>query len=111
MTTATTAATTATTGRAPSIADIARRLEAAGSHYFDRDTLRFFGQTRRDFRARYLKDGRLVVYARTHRGWDCGFEGAVSSLAVVDMVAGDTHGIFDKSDQADVIAEINGGRC
>lgn len=93
--------------RAPSISEIKARLEAAGSHYFDRGTLRFFGQRVRDFRARYLRDGRLVIYARTHRGWDIAPEHGVSSLAVVDMETGDT-GSVSGADKEAILAELNG---
>lgn len=80
--------------RRPTIAEIARHNEQAGGHYFDRGTLRFFGQRRGDFRVRVLKgaDGsrRIIVLAFTHAGWDCGFEGRPSSLAEFDEKTGNT---------------------
>lgn len=89
--------------KTPTIAEIAAKNQEAGGHYFDRGTLRFFGQTRKDFRARTLKDGRIVVYSRQHRGWDIG--GGIVSLAVFDKVTGDTN---TPEDKAAVIAEIEG---
>ena len=44
------------------IAEIAAANNRAGGHYFDRDTLKFFGQTRRMFRAIH-KAARVFVYA------------------------------------------------
>ena len=81
------------TMRAPSIAEIAAHNERAGGYYFSRETLRFFGQTRKDFRSRYLPDGRIIVYSRAHRGWNIG--GGVVSLAVYDPETGLTHSPAD----------------
>ena len=49
------------------VASIARRNSEAGRHYFDRDTLRFFNQTRRDFRVAHIA-GRVFVYGQG-RDW------------------------------------------
>jgi hypothetical protein len=40
--------------RCPTIAEIARHNEQAGGHYFDPGTLRFFGQTLGDFKAKRI---------------------------------------------------------
>jgi len=45
------------------VAEIARRNHAAGMHYFDADTLRFFSQRRSDFRAVTI-NGRVFVFGR-----------------------------------------------
>ena len=73
--------------RCPTIAEIARRNEQAGGHYFDPGTLRFFGQTRGDFKAKRI-GGRVIVYAFTHNGWNIGFSGRPSSLAEFDEKTG-----------------------
>lgn len=76
--------------KTPSIAEIAEHNSRTGGHYFDKDTLRFFGQRRGDFRARTLKDGRIIVYAYTHRRWDnIGFGGKPSSLAEYNPTTGE----------------------
>ena len=74
--------------KTPTIAEIAAHNASTGGHYFDRDTLRFFGQKRGDFRARTLKDGRIIVYAYAHRRFSLDFGGRPSSLAVYDPSTG-----------------------
>lgn len=37
--------------------------ERAGYYFFNRKTMRFFGQTMKDFKVINRKDGRVVVYA------------------------------------------------
>jgi hypothetical protein len=51
------------------IAAIAQELMSAGNHYFDRETLRFFGQRRSDFRV-YTGGDRIFMFASASRGWD-----------------------------------------
>ena len=75
--------------RCPTIAEIARHNEQAGGHYFDRGTLRFFGQTRGDFKAKRI-GGRVIVFAYAHKGWDIGFSGRPSSLAEYNETTGET---------------------
>jgi hypothetical protein len=88
--------------KTPTIAEIAAHNARTGGHYFDRDTLRFFRQTRRDFRARTLADGRVVVYAYAHRCWDgLDFGGKPSSLAVYDPETGDVSTPADKEELRD----------
>lgn len=48
----------------PTISQLAYLDETHGGYYFSRATLRFFGQTRRDFRVKRLSDGRIAVYSR-----------------------------------------------
>lgn len=73
----------------PTIAEIAAHNERIGGHYFDRATLRFFGQMRRDFRVKRLDDGRIIVYAYAHRKWDISFRGRPSSLAEYNPSSGE----------------------
>lgn len=50
------------------LGDIVQRAKEAGSHYFDRDTLKFFGQRLSDFHA--VKVGsREFVYGRQGKGF------------------------------------------
>jgi hypothetical protein len=60
---------TTTKERRWTVADIAAANERAGGHYFDRATLRFFGQTRGSFRV-YQGGGRVFVFSTAHRRWD-----------------------------------------
>lgn len=76
--------------KTPTVAEIAMHNAATGGHYFDKDTLRFFGQKRGDFRSRRLPDGRVIVFAYTHRRWNgLDFGGKPASLAVYDPTTGD----------------------
>lgn len=77
------------TKKCPTIAEIAAKNAEAGLHYFNRETLRFFGQTLGDFRARRIA-GRVIVYAFTHKGWNIGFAGRPSSLAEFNEATGET---------------------
>lgn len=90
----------------PTIAEIAAHNKEVGMHYFDNDTLRFFGQHLSDFSVKRLKDGRIVVYAYAHRGWDLGKDGIVS-LAIYDEETGHTHSLLD-SEKSAIVAEIEG---
>ena len=47
------------------LAQIADAVTAAGSHYFERDTLRFFGQCRSSFKVRHVA-GRVFVLAPSY---------------------------------------------
>ena len=88
--------------KAPTIAEIAEHNARSGGHYFDRDTLRFFGQTRRDFRARMV-GGRVIVYARTHRGWDLAPDYGVSSLAEYNPETGE---VSTPADAGEIAAQL-----
>ena len=79
------------------IAHIADHNQRSGRHYFDRSTLKFFGQRRSDFRVKTLDDGRIIVYAHAHRGWDIKATQPVS-LAVYDPETGDVYSPSDKED-------------
>lgn len=79
------------------IAHIAAHNQRSGGHYFDRSTLKFFGQRRSDFRVKTLDDGRIIVYARAHRGWDIKDHKPVS-LAVYDPETGNVRSPSDKED-------------
>ncbi len=56
-------------GRKWTVAGIAAENEASGGYYFAPGTLRFFGQSRGEFRV-YQGGGRVFVFAEAHRGWD-----------------------------------------
>lgn len=45
------------------IYEIKRRLEEKKPHFFSRDTLKFFGQTMRDFKVYKQKDGKFLIVA------------------------------------------------
>lgn len=51
----------------PTIAYIAERNAAAGGYYFSRDTLRFFGQRRSNFKV-HVRAGRVFVQASSYQG-------------------------------------------
>jgi hypothetical protein len=52
------------------IYDIKKRVEETGSYYFARKTLKFFGQTLKDFRVYKCDDGRYFIRApRKHGGY------------------------------------------
>lgn len=50
------------------IYEIKRRTAETNPHYFDRGTLRFFGQTMRMFSVRKMSDGRYRISAPSY--WD-----------------------------------------
>jgi hypothetical protein len=81
------------------IAHIADHNQRSGGHYFDRSTLKFFGQRRSDFRVKTLDDGRIVVYAHAHRGWDIK-DDKPASLAVYDPATG---GVYSPSDKENIL--------
>ena len=51
------------------IEEIKEVLQSNDHHYFDKDTLKAFGQKLSDFNVGCI-DGRIFVYAKTHSGWD-----------------------------------------
>jgi hypothetical protein len=94
---------TAKTVRRYSVAEIANRNQAAGGHYFDRDTLRFFNQRRSDFRTATV-GGRVFVFGRGRR-WTLG-TGSVHawSIAEFDTADGDLRP-FDKTTHRDLLPD------
>jgi len=84
------------------IAEIAAHNQRAGGHYFDRGTLKFFGQRRSDFRVRSI-DGRVIVYSRVHRGWNIAPEHGVASLAEYNPETGEVSTPTDAKDLKRVI--------
>jgi len=52
------------------IYEIKRRTEETNPYFFSRKTMKFFGQTLRDFRIRREADGRYRIEAPTYRGPD-----------------------------------------
>lgn len=54
-----------------SIYEIKRRVQAHDSqnpYFFNRNTMKFFKQTLKDFRVRKLKDGKFFIYATDKQG-------------------------------------------
>lgn len=49
---------------APTPAAIRAAVVATGSHFFDRDTMRFFGDTMRNFGAFTDERGRVILYRK-----------------------------------------------
>lgn len=49
--------------RTPTIAQIKQATRVASPHFFDRATLRFFGQTMRAFKVRRSPGGRVFIFA------------------------------------------------
>lgn len=47
------------------IYEIAKRTKETAPHFFDRSTLRFFGQTMADFSVEKLPDGTYLPYPKT----------------------------------------------
>lgn len=45
------------------IYQIKQATQATAPYFFERKTLRFFGQTMRDFRTYKQKDGRIMIFA------------------------------------------------
>ena len=45
------------------IYEIKRRTEETAPHFFTRDTLKFFGQTMKDFKVYKQADGRFLITA------------------------------------------------
>ena len=55
------------------IYEIKRAINKTGSHFFDKETMRFFGQTLKDFKVYKQKDGRYLITAPiTSLGEVCG---------------------------------------
>jgi len=49
--------------KSPTIYDIKRLTAKTSPHYFDRKTMKAFGQTLRDFRVRKLDGGKFLISA------------------------------------------------
>ena len=57
------------------IYEIKRRLEEKKPHFFSRETLKFFGQTMKDFKVYKQKDGKFLMVAPIRsRCWGLSFE-------------------------------------
>ena len=52
--------------KTPTIYDIKYQVQRT-SHYFERDTMRFFGQTLKDFHVKKSPQGNIFIYAP---GWN-----------------------------------------
>ena len=76
------------------IAEIARTNSAAGSHYFDPGTLRFFNQRRSDFHVCQIA-GRVFVYGRG-RTWGWSNSVHAWSVAEFDPKTGEIEGYTTK---------------
>jgi hypothetical protein len=81
---------TKTKSRRWTVAEIARANEATGGTYFDRQTLKFFGQRRGDFSVYHSKTGRVFVFADASRGWN---STGLSSFAEFHPGTGRTSGV------------------
>lgn len=51
----------------PTLGQIIAHNKKVGGHYFDADTLKFFGQEAADFKVRMIEGGRIILFAYTHR--------------------------------------------
>jgi len=49
--------------KTPTISDIAWMTSETSPHYFDRDTLKFFGQTMGSFKVRKSPKGKIFIFA------------------------------------------------
>jgi hypothetical protein len=50
------------------IYQIKQKMHDTEPHFFNRETMKFFGQTMRDFRVRKQSDGRYLITAPTKHG-------------------------------------------
>lgn len=50
------------------IYEIKRETAKTEPHFFSRDTMRFFGQTLKDFHVKKLSDNRFYIYAESEHG-------------------------------------------
>ena len=51
------------------IYEIKRRTAETSPYFFNRDTMRFFGQTLRDFRVYKQDDGKYLIIADSGKNW------------------------------------------
>ena len=72
----------------PTMSSIVAANKAAGGHYFDKDTLKFFGQKLSDFKVKMVGE-RVLLVAYTHREWNLKFEGKPASLAEFNPATGE----------------------
>ncbi|KKN62624.1 hypothetical protein LCGC14_0510350 [marine sediment metagenome] len=52
--------------RKPTISEIKQATRVKSPHFFDRDTLRFFGQTMSSFKVAVSPWGNIFIYARSY---------------------------------------------
>jgi uncharacterized protein (DUF2252 family) len=57
-----------TTNKTPTIYDIKYATMDKSPYYFDRKSMKFFGQTMRDFKVKKSPTGRIYIYAKTKTG-------------------------------------------
>jgi hypothetical protein len=79
------------------IAQIADHVTHSGGHYFDRDSMRFFGQRRKDFTVYHYAD-RIFTIAPSGDSW----HGLFWSIAEYDP----TTGSMDKHIRAALDAQV-----
>lgn len=85
------------------IADIAYHNESVGGHYFDRKTLKCFGQTRKGFSRKLLADGRIYLEASR---WD-GKRYMGLSQAIYDPATGRICSLpYDETEKQAIIAQL-----
>jgi protein associated with RNAse G/E len=51
------------------IYDIKERTKKTAPYFFDRKTMKFFGQTMRDFKVYKQKDGKYLIVAESGSNW------------------------------------------
>jgi hypothetical protein len=90
------------------ISEIAAHNKRVGGHFFDADTLKFFGQKLSEFKSATLSDGRIVVYCKTHRGWDLDVgESGISTVGIYNKDTGRIDGIIG-DEESKVRSELIG---
>ena len=52
------------------ISEIIDEVNETGSHFFEPETLRFFGQTPSDFSVEAIEDGNYLIEAPMFAGWE-----------------------------------------
>lgn len=60
--------------KTPTIYDIKYDIQAKSSHFFDIKTMKFFGQTMKDFSVRQSATGRIFIYAPIYDKHNFGIE-------------------------------------
>ena len=90
----------------PTIAHIAERNAAAGGYYFSRDTLRFFGQRRSDFKVHVVK-GRVFVQASSYQGGNYTGESFAEFNPKTGCMSG-VNSTMMKQSVADFLARLKG---
>jgi len=51
------------------IYEIKKRTKVTSPYFFSKETMRFFGQTLKDFKVYKQKDGRFLIVAQSGKNW------------------------------------------